>query len=48
MWENLIMKAKEGGLDVIETCVFWNVHEPSLGNYNFEGRYDLDLRELYQ
>ncbi|KAK4763055.1 hypothetical protein SAY86_008823 [Trapa natans] len=41
MWEDLIMKAKEGGLDVVETYVFWNVHEPSQGNYNFEGRYDL-------
>ncbi|KAG5089440.1 hypothetical protein JHK86_002052 [Glycine max] len=41
MWEDLIYKAKEGGLDVIETYVFWNVHEPSRGNYNFEGRYDL-------
>ncbi|WJX88537.1 Beta-galactosidase 3 [Trifolium repens] len=41
MWEDLIQKAKEGGLDVIETYVFWNVHEPSQGNYNFEGRYDL-------
>nr|QSM07469.1 beta-galactosidase 3 [Ipomoea batatas] len=41
MWEDLISKAKEGGLDVIETYVFWNVHEPSPGNYNFEGRYDL-------
>ncbi|KAK7360113.1 hypothetical protein VNO77_02089 [Canavalia gladiata] len=41
MWEDLIQKAKEGGLDVIETYVFWNVHEPSPGNYNFEGRYDL-------
>ncbi|CAL0331891.1 unnamed protein product [Lupinus luteus] len=41
MWEDLIYKAKEGGLDVIETYVFWNVHEPSPGNYNFEGRYDL-------
>ncbi|KAK7346392.1 hypothetical protein VNO80_20910 [Phaseolus coccineus] len=41
MWENLIFKAKEGGLDVVETYVFWNVHEPSPGNYNFEGRYDL-------
>ncbi|KAL0432087.1 UNVERIFIED_CONTAM: Beta-galactosidase 3 [Sesamum radiatum] len=41
MWEDLINKAKEGGLDVIETYVFWNVHEPSPGNYNFEGRYDL-------
>ncbi|XP_052196199.1 beta-galactosidase 3 [Diospyros lotus] len=41
MWEDLVQKAKEGGLDVIETYVFWNVHEPSPGNYNFEGRYDL-------
>ncbi|CAH9119279.1 unnamed protein product [Cuscuta epithymum] len=41
MWEDLIHKAKEGGIDVIETYVFWNVHEPSPGNYNFEGRYDL-------
>ncbi|VFQ93447.1 unnamed protein product [Cuscuta campestris] len=41
MWEDLIIKAKEGGLDVIETYVFWNVHEPSQGNYNFEGRNDL-------
>ncbi|GMH25176.1 hypothetical protein Nepgr_027019 [Nepenthes gracilis] len=41
MWEDLMMKAKEGGLDVIDTYVFWNAHEPSPGNYNFEGRYDL-------
>ncbi|CAL0313126.1 unnamed protein product [Lupinus luteus] len=41
MWKDLIQKGKEGGLDVIETYVFWNVHEPSHGNYNFEGRYDL-------
>lgn len=32
MWEDLINKAKEGGLDVVETYVFWNVHEPSPGN----------------
>ncbi|XP_058725338.1 beta-galactosidase 5-like [Vicia villosa] len=41
MWEDLIQKAKDGGLDVIDTYVFWNVHEPSPSNYNFEGRYDL-------
>ncbi|KAL1810172.1 hypothetical protein ACET3Z_027162 [Daucus carota] len=41
MWEDLIVKAKQGGLDVIETYVFWNVHEPTPGNYNFEGRYDI-------
>ncbi|CAI0392457.1 unnamed protein product [Linum tenue] len=41
MWEDLIQKAKDGGVDVIETYVFWNVHEPSPGNFNFEGRNDL-------
>ncbi|XVF63778.1 hypothetical protein PTKIN_Ptkin09bG0114700 [Pterospermum kingtungense] len=41
MWEDLIKKAKDGGLDVIDTYVFWNGHEPSPGNYYFEGRYDL-------
>ena len=41
MWEDLIWKAKHGGLDVIDTYVFWDVHEPSPGNYDFEGRYDL-------
>lgn len=41
MWPDLIKKAKDGGLDVIQTYVFWNGHEPSPGKYNFEGRYDL-------
>ncbi|XP_010033786.2 beta-galactosidase 1 [Eucalyptus grandis] len=41
MWPDLIRKAKEGGLDVIQTYVFWNGHEPSPGKYNFEGNYDL-------
>ncbi|EYU45189.1 hypothetical protein MIMGU_mgv1a003101mg [Erythranthe guttata] len=41
MWPDLIQKAKDGGLDVIQTYVFWNGHEPSPGNYNFEGRFDL-------
>nr|CAB3496464.1 unnamed protein product [Digitaria exilis] len=37
MWPGLIQKAKDGGLDVIETYVFWDIHEP----YDFEGRKDL-------
>ncbi|XP_019150893.1 PREDICTED: beta-galactosidase-like [Ipomoea nil] len=41
MWPDLLQKAKDGGLDVIQTYVFWNGHEPSPGKYNFEGRYDL-------
>ncbi|XP_059455909.1 beta-galactosidase 1 [Corylus avellana] len=41
MWPDLIQKAKEGGLDVIQTYVFWNGHEPSPGQYYFEGNYNL-------
>ncbi|XP_027346417.1 beta-galactosidase 8-like [Abrus precatorius] len=41
MWEDLIQKSKDGGIDVIETYVFWNLHEPVRGQYNFEGRGDL-------
>lgn len=32
MWEDLMLKAKNAGLDVIDTYVFWNAHEPSPGN----------------
>ncbi|CAJ1979329.1 unnamed protein product [Sphenostylis stenocarpa] len=41
MWPDIIQKSKDGGLDVIETYVFWNLHEPVRGQYNFEGRGDL-------
>ncbi|KAK2969874.1 hypothetical protein RJ640_030183 [Escallonia rubra] len=41
MWPEIIRKSKEGGLDVIETYVFWNYHEPVKGEYYFDGRFDL-------
>uniref|UniRef100_A0A0D9YPE1 Beta-galactosidase n=1 Tax=Oryza glumipatula TaxID=40148 RepID=A0A0D9YPE1_9ORYZ len=41
MWPGLIQKAKDGGLDVIQTYVFWNGHEPVQGQYYFSDRYDL-------
>ncbi|KAG4215572.1 hypothetical protein ERO13_A01G185580v2 [Gossypium hirsutum] len=28
MWPDLIQKAKDGGLDTVETYIFWNAHEP--------------------
>ncbi|KAL9272366.1 Beta-galactosidase 7-like protein, partial [Drosera capensis] len=34
-------KAKEGGLDAIETYVFWNAHEPLYRQYDFSGNLDL-------
>ncbi|KMZ65057.1 Beta-galactosidase [Zostera marina] len=36
MWEGLIQKAKDGDVDVIQTYVFWNGHEPSPGNIENE------------
>ncbi|PKI68927.1 hypothetical protein CRG98_010686 [Punica granatum] len=41
MWPDLIKKAKEGGLNAIETYVFWNAHEPLRRQYDFSGRNDL-------
>ncbi|KAF7810783.1 beta-galactosidase 13-like [Senna tora] len=41
MWPDLLKKARYGGLNVIQTYVFWNAHEPEKGKYNFEGNYDL-------
>ncbi|EYU18852.1 hypothetical protein ABFS82_04G192500 [Erythranthe guttata] len=41
MWPDLIQKSKDGGLDVIETYVFWNLHEPIQGQYDFKGGKDL-------
>ncbi|XP_073066891.1 LOW QUALITY PROTEIN: beta-galactosidase 15-like [Primulina eburnea] len=41
MWPDLIKKAKDGGLDAIETYVFWNAHEPLRRKYDFSGNLDL-------
>ncbi|GLT84966.1 hypothetical protein SLE2022_031710 [Rubroshorea leprosula] len=41
MWPSLIDKAKEGGIDVIDTYVFWNLHEPQEGKYDFSGGSDI-------
>lgn len=31
MWPDILKKAKQGGLNVIQTYVFWNIHEPVQG-----------------
>ncbi|KAK9937829.1 hypothetical protein M0R45_014597 [Rubus argutus] len=41
MWPDLIQKAKDGGLNAIETYVFWNAHEPLRRQYDFSGNLDL-------
>jgi len=40
-WRDRILAAKQAGLNCIETYVFWNVHEPAPGEFNFEGEADL-------
>ncbi|CAN1771307.1 Beta-galactosidase 14 [Linum perenne] len=41
MWPKLLEDAKRGGLNVIQTYTFWNIHEPEEGKFNFEGRFDV-------
>ncbi|XP_070675428.1 beta-galactosidase 7-like [Malus domestica] len=41
MWPSLIQKAKHGGLNAIETHVFWNAHEPLRRQYDFTENPDL-------
>lgn len=40
-WEDTIVKAKMGGVNIIATYVFWNVHEEVEGRFRFDGRRDL-------
>ena len=47
MWPNILRMAKEGGLNTIETYVFWNVHEPVEGQVVFVFVFcSLNLRKL--
>lgn len=46
MWEDLINKAKDANLDVIETYIFWNVHEPSPGNVSVPNALKIAPKDL--
>ncbi|XP_047327382.1 beta-galactosidase 13-like [Impatiens glandulifera] len=41
LWPEIIRRSKAGGLNVIQTYIFWNVHEPIKGQWNFEGNNDV-------
>ena len=49
-WRDRLRKAKAMGLNTITTYVFWNVHEPQPGVYDFSGNYDVAefIREAQQ
>lgn len=36
-WEDSIVKAKMGGINILTTYVFWNVHEEIKGKFRFDG-----------
>lgn len=40
-WRDRLHKAKTMGLNTITTYVFWNVHEPQPGVYDFSGNNDV-------
>lgn len=40
-WRDRIRMAKAMGLNTIGTYVFWNMHEPEQGKYNFTGNNDV-------
>lgn len=43
-WEEEILKVKSGGVNVICTYVFWNIHEETEGAFDWKG--DKDLRKF--
>ncbi|MGB7134998.1 MAG: beta-galactosidase family protein, partial [Acidobacteriaceae bacterium] len=49
-WRDRLRKARAMGLNAITTYVFWNVHEPRPGVYDFSGQNDLAeyIREAQQ
>jgi len=40
-WRDRLLKARAMGLNTISTYVFWNLHEPTPGRYDFSGQYDV-------
>ena len=40
-WEEEILKMKAGGISVIPTYVFWNIHEEQEGRFRWDGQRDL-------
>lgn len=35
MWPEILELAKEGGINLVQTYVFWNIHEPIQGQVKF-------------
>src|ERR1700692_1844830 len=40
-WRDRLKKARAMGLNTVETYVFWNLHEPRPGVFDFSGQLDV-------
>lgn len=40
-WRSILLTAKAGGLNTIDTVIPWNLHEPVEGTFDFDGLADL-------
>lgn len=49
-WRDRLQKARAMGLNAISTYVFWDLHEPKPGSYDFRGQLDIAefVREAQQ
>jgi beta-galactosidase len=49
-WRDRLRKARAMGLNTISTYVFWNLHEPKAGTFDFSGQLDVAefIREAQQ
>jgi beta-galactosidase len=49
-WRDRLRKARAMGLNTVETYVFWNLHEPAPGQFDFSGQNDIAefVREAQQ
>ncbi len=45
-WDEAIKKMKAGGINIIATYVFWNIHEETEGKFKWDG--DRDLRKFIE
>ena len=41
-WEDILLKAKLGGMNTIQTYIAWNFHEREEGKFTFDGNADID------
>jgi len=40
-WRDRLLAAKQAGLNCVETAVFWNLHEPTPGEFRFDDGRDI-------